>query len=295
MSSRREILIELLLARGTSAPRERLQRESTDALEEALSKSLLAGIHRDVLSSPEVIRRQQEIDAISAERLWDRFFFNHPEIRATVANRKMIYDYALSLSDDGVVRFENLNEAAKTLPGLDRQKVKQIPTASNLKQDEEALRQFCRTNQLEPNTAALNLLRQQFGAGFDSAQINQALQSGLIRLGPASTEILQEAAEQRQDFLINQASPLELRAAARQESEQRRIQAQQQHVAQQVQIREKAEASFGYPVLPEANSDGVKLDALFFKRLANTDIKKYRQFCNHYGFAAITARLNGVR
>jgi hypothetical protein len=41
---------------------------STDELEEALSKSLLAGIRKDVMNSPEILARQQEIDEINADR-----------------------------------------------------------------------------------------------------------------------------------------------------------------------------------------------------------------------------------
>src|SRR6266478_5171560 len=65
--SRRDQLLDLLVAR-TAASRERLQRESTDALEEALSKSLLAGIRKEVLNSPEILAREQEIDEINADR-----------------------------------------------------------------------------------------------------------------------------------------------------------------------------------------------------------------------------------
>lgn len=293
MSSRREQLIELLVARS-SATRERLQRSSTDELEEALSKSLLAGIRREVLNSPEILARQQEIDEINAERLWDRFFFKHPDVKDITANRRFLFDYALSLSEDGIVRFEHLDEAAK-LPGLSRQRVAKPLTAANLTEDQEILRQFCRANQLEPNSAALNMLRSEYGAGFDSAQIVQALQSGLINLGPASTEILKEAVQQRQDYLINEASPQELRQAAHAESEQLQAAARQQHAAEQIKTRQQAEMSFGHPVLPETNSDGVKLDAAFFKKLADSNIKLFRQYCTKFGFAAITARLNGVR
>jgi hypothetical protein len=268
---------------------------ATDELEKALEQSLLKGIRAQVEHSPEILARQQVIDEINAERLWDRFFFNHQEIRETTANRNMIFDFALSLTEDGVVKFEHLDEAAKTLGGLDRQKVKRPPTAANLTEDQELLRQFCRTNSLEPSTAALNLLRSEYGAGFDSTQIGNALQSGLINLGPASAKILQEATQERQDFLINQATPQELRQAARAESEQSRIQAQQQHEAQQIKTRQQAEVSYGHPVLPEANSDGVKLDAVFFKKLADSNIKLFRQYCTKFGFAAITARLNDVR
>src|SRR5260370_26348411 len=225
--SRREQPLDLLVTR-TTARRDRLQRLSTDELEEALSKSLLAEIHAEVMNSPEILARQQEIDKINAEILWGNFFFRDQDLRASIAKRRMIFENALSLSDDGVVRYEHLDEAAKTLQGLSRQRVKQPLTAANLKQDEENLRQFCRTNQLEPNTAALNMLRSEYGASFDSVQINQALQSSLINLGPASAKILQEAAKQRQDFLTNEASPQELRQAAHAESEQSRVQAQQQ-------------------------------------------------------------------
>lgn len=290
--SRREQLLNLLVAR-TTASRDRLQRMSTDELEEALSKSLLAGIRKEVENSPEILARQQEIDDIETDRLWTRFFFKNPGIRETTANRKMIFEYALSLSDDGIVRFEHLDEAAKTLRGLDRQRVKQPLTAANLKQDEEILRQFCRTNSLEPSTAALNMLRSEYGAGFDSAQINQALQSGSIRLGPASAKILQEAARQRQDFLTNEATPEELRQAAHAESVAQAVRAQQQHVTRQIKAREQAEAYGGHPALPETDKNGVKIDRAYLLRLADTDIKKYKQWCSFYSFSQITTRLNG--
>src|SRR6266481_340496 len=228
MSNRRQDVISLLAAR-TSATRERLEWMSTEELEEALSKNLLA--RREAQNNPEIIATQaatqRRLDEINEQRLWDRFFFKHPEITDIVANRKFLFNYALSLTEDGVVRFEHLDEAAQ-LPGLVRQKIKQPLTAANLKQDEENLRQFCRTNSLEPSIAVLNLLRSEYGAGFDSGQIDRALQSGLIQLGQASAKILQEAAQERQDYLVNQAGPGELRQIARQETEQRSIQFQRE-------------------------------------------------------------------
>src|SRR6266403_139246 len=139
----RKSMIDLLVTR-TSATRQALEFMSTEQLEISLDKSLLREIRTEVLNTPEVIKRQQEmqqkIDDIETDRLWTRFFFKNPGIRETTANRKMIFEYALSLSDDGIVRFEHLDEAAKTLRGLDRQRVKQPPTPANLKQDEEILR-----------------------------------------------------------------------------------------------------------------------------------------------------------
>ena len=268
-----------------------------------LDASLLAGIRAEVraqvLNTPEIVQRQRKIDQINADRLWTRFFFSHPEISDNVANRKMLFDYALSLSDDEVVMFKHLDEAAKTLPGLARQKAKQIPTAANLKQDEMTLQEYCRANRLEPNTAALNLLRQQFGAGFDSAQIAQALKSDLINLGPASDEhILQwtrEAQEERQDYLVSQASPGELRHAAREEFEQRRIEFQRTEAERQIAHREVLDASFGFPPLPEFNQYGEKIDAAYLNKVSNTNLQLFKNLMRKHGAANLTARLRGVR
>src|SRR6266478_7881644 len=65
--SRKEELIDLLLVRGTSATRERLELESTEKLEKILDKSLLNEIRAEVMNSPEVVKRLQEIDEINAE------------------------------------------------------------------------------------------------------------------------------------------------------------------------------------------------------------------------------------
>jgi hypothetical protein len=295
----RQDLIDLIVARG-AATRQQLWRKSDEELVKILDASLLAGIRAEVLKTPEIVDRQNKIDEINAERLWDRFFFSHPEISDNIANRKMLFDYALSLSDDGVVTFQLLDEAAKSLPGLARQKVKQIPTAANLKQDEESLEEFCRANRLEPSTAALNLLRQQFGAGFDSTQVAQALQSGLIGLSPASDEHLlqwtKEAQEERQDYLVNQASPHELRTIAKMESEQRRIQAQREEDQRQIAAREQKDAAFGFTSIPEFNqTTGEKLDSAYFIKLSNTNISAFRQAIRRWGAANVTARIRGIR
>ncbi len=237
-----------------------------------------------------------ELQQIQAERIWDRFFFFHPDIAPHAANRKLLFDYALSLSDVGVVTLEHLNEAAATLASLDRQKPKTPLTATNLKHDEETLQKFCRENQLESNTAALNLLRQEFGAGFNSVQVGNALQAGLISLGRASDEQIaqwaQEDAEERQNYLINVASHAELKQVAKHETEQRRIEAQRQQVEQQIQAREQMDAQQGYPALPTETSDGTKIDARFLKQLSGSEFRKYM---HRFGAANVTARLNGVR
>jgi len=294
----RQSLIELIAVRG-AATRSELQSKSIQELEKILDDSLLEGIRAQAAQDPQIVASLRQVDEINAERVWTRFFFKHPEVSDNVANRNLIFNYALSLSDDGVVTFEHLDEAAKTLPGLDRQKVKQIPTATNLKQDEETLHQFCRAKRLEPNVAALNLLRQEYGAGFNSDQVSQASQSGLIRLGPASEENnlrwTREDQEERQDYLINQATPEELRRARDQESEQRRIEFQRAESERQIAAREQMDAAYGFPPLPEFNQHGEKLDGAYLNKISNTNLQLFKNMMRKYGAGNLTARLRGIR
>jgi hypothetical protein len=171
--------------------------------------------------------------------------------------------------------------------------------ANQESEDRETFNAFARENGFSEVEANVQLAKSVLGSGFNSHQLSEAVSSNALNLTQASPveleQFRQEAAEQRQDYLVNHASPQELRQAARQESAQRRTQAQQQHAAQQVQIREQAEASIGYAVLPETDRDGNKIDRAYLLKLADVDIRKYKQLCNFHGMANVTARLNGVR
>src|SRR5258708_1722029 len=290
-------MIELLAGRerGTDGfklgMRKNLERTTVEYLEKLVDESNLAQIRAEAAAQ---VAHDPRIIKIQVDRIWDHLFFKHPELKDHVANRKALFEYALSLSDDGFIRFEHLDEAATTLTGLDRQRVRQSPTTSNLASDEATLQKYCRVNRREFNTAVLNLLRDAFGAGFTHADIEHAVQSRVVNFGLASEEQLaewtREDAEERQDFLINQATPQQLKQAARQESEQRRTQARQQQAAQQVKMREQAEAAVGYRPLPESDQDGKKIDRAYLLRLADMDTRKFRQLCSFYGMANVTAR-----
>jgi hypothetical protein len=168
-----------------------LERSSVEHLEKLEAESLAEILRTD----PKIAERERRA---YDERVWAYFFLKHPDILDFEGNRKALYNYALSLSNDDKPTPEMLEEAAAKadLLGVQRQKPRQTPTAANLKQDEETFQNFCQANQLEPTIAALNLLRREYGASFASAQIDQALQSGLINLGPVSAETSLQWAEQ---------------------------------------------------------------------------------------------------
>jgi hypothetical protein len=176
-------------------------------------------------------------------------------------------------------------------------KKRQQAAEAQAEQDRETFNSLAREYGFSEVEANYQLAKSALGSGFSVYQLSAAVSSNAISLAQASPEELaqfrQDAAEERQDFLINRATPLELREAARQESEQGR--AQQQRTAQQVKIRENKESAVGYVGLPETDRDGVKIDRVYLLRLADNDITRYKQFCSRYGFAAVTNRLNGVR
>src|SRR5438067_2047346 len=91
-------------------------------------------------------------------------------------------------------------------------------------------------------------------AAEQNPELVEAVQSGRLHLAAASErereEVAHELAEQRHDFLINRASPEELRRAAAQESDQRRQQAQQEFVREQDEAGRRREAALGKPQLP---------------------------------------------
>jgi hypothetical protein len=96
--------------------------------------------------------------------------------------------------------------------------------------------------------------------------------------------------KERQNYLRNHASPMELRQAARAASEQRRIEAQQAEEARQAAAREIAASGFD-PIPEFKRVTGEKLDSQCFIRLSNTDIGKFRNMIRRYGAAQIRKAL----
>jgi hypothetical protein len=282
----KEKLVDLLVVRGI-ATREQLQSKYVSELEQMLDESNLAQIHAQAAQDPAVVERLRKADSINDERIWAQLFFKNPDVVDNFANRNLILDYALSLSSDGVVTFQHMDEAAKTLPGLARQKVRQVPTAANLKQDEENLRKFCRENGLEPSTAALTMLRETYGSGFESFQINQALDSHLITLGPASDQIRQEAIA-AENSRLKSLDIFSLRKLAR-EAGARGTPALPLDETQQVRLASGRQ----YEILPSTilYKGGEELvDNHFLLRVCDTDFYKY--LLNRYGSTQLTARIN---
>lgn len=101
-----------------------------------------------------------------------------------------------------------------------------------------------------------------------------------------------EAAQTRQKYLINNATPDELKAEAR-------YQSQTEHAAAltaDAERRQKfvADQQRGlYPPLPTVNGRGEEMDAKYFRRISTTDYNLFKALVKRHGSAQITARLRG--
>jgi hypothetical protein len=145
------------------------------------------------------------------------------------------------------------------------------------------------------NEANWNVIHSTLGPGLSEFQIQNAVDSGAVRLTPATSseiqEWRQELAEQRADYLTHHASPAELRAAANQESEQRRLAAAQQQADQQLEAAIVRDSVMGFPPLPE-DWRGQKLDATFIKMC---DVATHKLLLKRFGSAQLDMRLRGVK
>ena len=167
-------------------------------------------------------------------------------------------------------------------------------------EDRETFETTAKRSELYSNNEAnWNVVHSTLGPGLSEYQIQQAVHSGAVRLSPATPAEIQEwrreAAEERQDFLINQATPQELALAARQESEHRRIQAHREEEQRQIAAREEMDAAVGYPPLPEFNMHGEKIDAAYLNKISNTNLQLFKNLMRKHGAANLTARLRGIR
>jgi hypothetical protein len=294
-------LIKEIVMRGIATPEqlptpEQLQSKSVQELHEILDTINLAQIRADIMRSPEIVARQRKIDEINSAGLWMQFFFKHPELVDNTANRKLLFDYALSLSEDGVVRFQHMDEAAKTLSsGLARQKVKQ-PLTAQAKSNQEAadraiFHEFCRENSFSEVAANWELVKSVLESGFDRYTLAQAVQSNALTLAPASPEELaqfrQEAIEIHNQRLLSMdiqtLRRLAREAGARGPAAPELDQVQKVRAASQPQF-EPLPSTILYKGGEEL------LDRDFLLRGCDKDFYKY--LLNRYGSVQLTARIN---
>jgi hypothetical protein len=156
----------------------------------------------------------------------------------------------------------------------------ETPQSRPTKEDQRAAFElFIRENNLSNVDANFSLFQQ--GASIE----NFAGASGIERARYAN-----EAAQARQKFLINSATPSELRAEAKYQSATEREIAIKAEADRQHQFVSQQQQGL-YALLPAVNANGEALDARYFRRLSTVDYAAFKMAVKKWGTAQITERL----
>ena len=99
-----------------------------------------------------------------------------------------------------------------------------------------------------------------------------------------------QAAQERQTFLIKNASPQQLKEEARYESRQNRQTAQREEADRQHAFVSQAQQGL-YAILPSHNQAGEIMDSKYFRRISTLDYPLFRQLVKKFGTSQITERL----
>jgi hypothetical protein len=165
----------------------------------------------------------------------------------------------------------------------------QAATAQAQEEDRKTFALACRQFSLAENEANYRMVVEALASGFSLFDIEQAIRNGLGLLQASQEQAgiwAEETAQERQSYLINRATPAELRAAAQVEAETNRV-AQKQ--AEDARVLQAAKES-GYPPLPEF-FQGQQLDKKFLW-LCSKETTKF--LFQRYGQRQLEARVRGL-
>jgi hypothetical protein len=103
-----------------------------------------------------------------------------------------------------------------------------------------------------------------------------------------------EAAHARQKFLINQATPSELRAEAKfQSATERELFVKAEADRQHQYVLSQQQQSGQYQPLPATDENGNVIDSRYIKKLSTIDFPRFRAMVKRFGSGSVTQRLRG--
>ena len=161
----------------------------------------------------------------------------------------------------------------------------ELPRPKQTDADRESeFKKICREHGLSECVANLEL----FKSGIGTENWAGASQVELQKLHA-------EAQAARQKWLINSATPSELKAESAYESQTNREQAQRDEATRRHQfVMRQQKQSGNYQELPATMPDtGEVIDSKFIKRLSTLDFPRFRAMIKRYGTSSVTQRLRG--
>jgi hypothetical protein len=275
----KKLLIERILPYLTGAPAnavQRLMQQSVSDLEQilgdAITKKARAEATEQVKQHADQMRRESRLEGSFVHACMA--LINNRRLSTCDANRAVLE----SLLNPGE------EPSAKLYVGLAEQYPTKFawetPQSKPTKEDQRAaFDAFVRENDLSSCEANFQLFKQ--GACTE----NFAGASGIER-----NQYANEQAQARQKFLINSATPQQVREEARFQSATERQEFQRAEADRQHQFVSQAQAGL-YSPLPTHNEAGEVMDSRYFRRLSTLDYALFKQLVRKFGTAQITERL----
>jgi len=276
----KKLLIERIVAYLTGAPgdvvQRLLQRSVSDLeqiLDDAITKRARAQATERVKQHADEMRRESQLEGAFVHAC--RVVINNRRLSPCDANRAMLE----SLLNPGE------EPSAKLYAAL----AEQYPTrftwetsqSQPTKEDQRAAFElFVRDNNLSSVDANFNLFKR--GTGIEHC----ARASGIER-----AQFQAEAAQVRQKFLINNATPSQLKAEAAYQSATEHDAAQQAEADRRHQYVLSQQSH--YPPLPATNANGEVIDAAYLRKTSTMNFPLFKQLVKKHGSGNVTARLRG--
>jgi hypothetical protein len=276
----KKMLIERILPYLTEAPSDAAQRllgqsasDLETILDDAITKKARAQATQQVEQHAAEMRRASQFDAAFVHAC--RMLINNRYLCSTDSNRAILE----SLLNPGETASAKLYVAlAEQFP---KKFAWETPSAPASKQDvRAAFDVFVRENNLSSVEANFNLFKE--GASAEhyagASQIERA-------------QYAHEAAQARQTFLTNNATPSQLKAEAAFQSQTEHdaaVQAEADRSHQFVLSQQQH-----YPALPSTNANGEAIDAAYLRKISTINFPLFKQLVKKHGSGNVTARLRG--
>jgi hypothetical protein len=280
--SQKKLLIERILPRLIGAPTDAAQQllqksvgELESILEQAIAKAGEAQIKADAQAEIDAMRSASRADGAWIHCVL-KTQLNNKVLADTESNRTMMESLLAPHESPSAAIYETI---ALSYPQKFSWIVQQ-PAQTDAEREAEFVK-ICRENFVSQNDANRQLHKQ--GAPLDAWSAASAIERAQYQ---------EEAAQARQKYLIHEATPEELRQAARYEFQTGRDAAVQADAKRREELVAEAQRGL-YAPLPAVNANGEVMDAKYFRRISTVNYELFRALVKRHGSAQITARLRG--
>jgi hypothetical protein len=280
----KKLLIERILPYLTGAPADAVQRllqksvsDLEEILDDAITKRARAQAAERVKQHADEMRRESQLEGAWTHALRKVWLNGKQRLVDCESNKSMFESLTQPHEEPSASLYSTIALSYPTkfswcLP-------------QPRKTDADRLAEFqkiCRENNL--SECAANQQLHKVGVALDAWAGASVLERAAFQA---------QGAQERQHFLIHEASPLQLKEEAKYQSATEREIAIKAEADRQHQFVSQAQAGL-YSPLPTHNQAGELMDGKYFKRISTLDYQLFKAMVRKHGSAQITERLRSA-